>query len=217
MKCGNSMYWSGIFAMIAMCSVGHAQIQRSGSDNARIVQQLQQATAEKSQLQLDNDALKKELEKIKEKAVQATAEQSRLQQRVRELEQAGEKMRSATTDNDEALQKSRAQLQELIGKYREVAQTFKDVENERDALVGGKSVQERELKTCVDRNAQMYLLTDEILGRLENQGLWSAISGKEPFTQLSRTRLENLVEDYRYRVNELKLTDKSAATMPQKP
>lgn len=204
---------AGSIALVLLWSVAttHAQTQRSGSDNARIVQQLQQVTAEKSKLQLDNDALKKELEELKSKSAQATAEQSRLQQRARELEQAGEKLRGATTDNDEALQKSRAQLQELIGKFRETAQTLKDVETERDSLKAGKTVQDRELATCVDKNAQMYLLSDEVLGKLENQGIWSAMKNKELFTQLSRTRLENMVDDYRYRINELKLVAKAAA------
>ncbi len=193
----------------------HAQTQRSGGDTARVVQQLQQLTAEKAKLQSDLDAANKELEALKAGSAQAAAEQARLQQRARELEQAGEKLRIEGSGNDEALQKSRAQLQELIGKYREMAQALRDVETERDSLKAGKSVQERELKACVDRNAQMYLLTDEILGRLEDQGLWSTLTGKEPFTRLSRTRLENLVEDYRYRVDELKLVNKSVATTPQ--
>jgi chromosome segregation ATPase len=204
---------SGFLALIAMLvCTAQAQTQRSGNDSTRIMQQLQQVTAEKSKLQQDNDSLKKELEALKAKSAQAGAEQVKLQQRARELEQASNQLQGKVSGNDEALEKSRAQLQELIGKYREIAQTLKEVETERDGLRTVKATQERDLTACVDKNAQMYLLSNEILGHLEDQGVWSALKRKEPFTQLSRTRLENLVDDYRYRVDELKLAGKSAAT-----
>jgi chromosome segregation ATPase len=192
--------------------IAEAQTQRSGNDSTRIVQQLQQVTAEKSKLQQDNDALKKELDELKAKATQAGAEQARLQQRARELELASSRLQNKTGNNDEALEKSRTQLQELIGKFRETAQTLKDVETERDVLRTTQGTKERELATCVDKNAQLYLLGNEVLDRMGNQGVWSALTDKEPFTRLSRTRLENLIDDYRYRVDELKLGTKRVST-----
>lgn len=192
-----------------------AQTQRSGNDSTRIVQQLQQVTAEKNKLQQDNEALKKELEGLKAKTAQAGAEQAKLQQRARELELASSRMQNKTSGNDEALEKSRAQLQELITKFRETAQTLKDVETERDSLRTAQGTKERELAACVDKNAQMYLLSSEVLDRMENRGMWSTLKEKEPFTKLSRIRLENLVDDYRYRVDELKLgTKRVSAASP---
>jgi chaperonin cofactor prefoldin len=103
-------------------------------------------------------------------------------------------------------------MQDLIGKYRELAQTLKEVETERDSLRTTQNAKDRELTACVDKNAQLYLLGNEVLDRMDNQGVWSAIKDKEPFTKISRTRLENLIDDYRYRVNELKLGAKRAST-----
>jgi chromosome segregation ATPase len=206
---------SGLTILLSLLAVGaEAQTQRSGSDANRMVQQLQQVTAEKSQLQLDNEALKKELEELKTKTSQAGAEQAKLQQRARELELASSKLQNKNSGNDEALEKSRAQLQELIGKYREMAQLLKDVETERDGLRTTKASKERELTACVDKNAQLYLLSNEVLNQMDKQGMWSALKNKEPFTQLSRTRLENLIDDYRYRVDELKLSGKAAFATP---
>lgn len=202
-----------VLLFVSLCAA--AQTQRSGNDSARIVQQLQQVTAEKSKLQQDNEALKKELEGLKAKTAQASAEQAKLQQRARELELASSRLQNKTSGNDEALEKSRAQLQELITKFRETAQTLKDVEIERDSLRTTQSAKERELAACVDKNAQMYLLSNEVLDRMENRGMWSTLAEKEPFTKLSRIRLENLVDDYRYRVDELKLgTRRVSAASP---
>lgn len=212
----NLPVWCLMLAGVVGSSTVIAQTQRSGSDSTRLVQQLQQLTAEKSKLQLDNDALKKELEELKAKTTQASAEQVRLQQRTRELELASARQARAS-GNEEALEKSRTQLQELVGRYRELAQTLKDVETERDTLRSGQATQQGQLSACVNKNAQMYILADELLGQMGNQGLWSAFKSREPFLQLSRTRLENLAEDYRYRIDELRVTDKSAATTVSAP
>jgi hypothetical protein len=99
-------------------------------------------------------------------------------------------------------------MQELVVKFRETAGVLQEVETDRDQLRAQASTQERDLKTCVDRNAGLYLLNDEILRNLENRGVWSSLTDKEPFTRISRTRLENLIDDYRYRVEELRVKDK---------
>jgi chromosome segregation ATPase len=202
--------------LMAISGQAWSQTQRSGNDSTRLVQQLQQVTAEKSKLQLDNEALKKQLDELKAKSTQTGAEQAKLQQRARELELASARQQGkAGAGNEEALEKSRTQLQDLVGKYRELAQTLKNVETERDGLRTTQGAKDRDLAACVDKNAQMYLLGNEILDRMNNQGVWSAMKDKEPFTRLSRTRLENLVDDYRYRVNELKLgTKRVSAASP---
>lgn len=188
------------------------QTQRSGSDSARVMQQLQQATAERTKLQADNDGLKKELEELKEKYAKTTAAQSSLQQKAREAELASTRQQTTGKDTSEALEKSKAQLQELIGKFRETAQSLKTTETDNTNLKTQLETQERTYKTCVDRNAGMYFLNDEILRRMEDRGFWSKLSEHEPFTKIARTRLENLIDDYRYRVEELRVTKQNSAS-----
>jgi len=48
----------------------------------------------------------------------------------------------------------------------------------------------------------LYKLNTEVLDRLEHQGLWSHLARSEPFTQLKRTQLENLVDDYKQRATD---------------
>ncbi|MGD9841858.1 MAG: hypothetical protein AB7U99_02980 [Steroidobacteraceae bacterium] len=201
-----------VLLCLSVNSIVSAQVERSGNDTTRIVQQLQQVTAEKGKLQQDNDALKKELDTLKSNSAQPSAEQIKLQQRLRELEMANSRSQEKVSNSDEQLEKTRTQMTELIGKYRELAQSLKDVETERDGLRASEVAKQRELTTCVDRNAQMYLLGNELLDQMDVQSVWSAVKSKEPFTQLSRTHLENLIDDYRYRVNELKLEIKAAST-----
>lgn len=189
-----------------------AQVQRSGNDNARVMQQLQQLTAAKTQAEAETAKLKTEVENLKSQLTKATAALAASEQRAKKVAAGlSAKETAAVQEINDALSRSRSQMQELVVKFRETGQTLKDVETDRDQLRGQLSSQERDLKTCVDRNAGLYLVSDEILRNLENRGVWSTLTEKEPFTKLSRTRLENLIDEYRYRVEELRVTDKKTA------
>lgn len=203
----------GTLAGLALALNAAGQTQRSGNDAARVMQQLQQITAEKAQVQAENDQLQKELEDMKAQLAKASGALAASEQRVKKAEVTSGKDSTAVQESNEALTKARTQLQELIGKFRETAQTLKDVEVDRDQVRTQLAGKDRELKTCVDRNAGLYVLNDEILQYLENRGMWSALKDKEPFTKVSRTRLENLIEEYRYRVDELRVADKTSTAV----
>lgn len=188
------------------------QVQRSGNDNARVMQQLQQLTAEKVQAQAENAKLKTEVEALKSQLAKASTALTASEQRAKKVTATtSARDLAALQETNDALTRTRSQMQELVVKFRETGQILKEVEIDRDQLRAQASNRERDLKTCVDRNAGLYLVSDEILRNLENRGVWSSLTQKEPFTQISRTRLENLIDDYRYRVEELRVTDKKSA------
>lgn len=198
----------GAMTLLLACAAS-AQVQRSGNDTARVMQQLQQLTAEKSAAQAEIAKLKTDVENLKTQLASAAAALSASEQRAKKVAAgATAKESAAIQELNDALTRKSSQMQELLGRSYETAQNLKNVETERDQLRAQASSQERDLKTCVDRNAGMYMLTDEILRNVDNRGVWSSLADKEPFTKLSRTRLENLIDDYRYRVDELRVKDK---------
>ncbi|HVY23375.1 MAG TPA: hypothetical protein VG962_08505 [Steroidobacteraceae bacterium] len=195
-------------ALFAMNTV-QAQVQRSGNDTARVMQQLQQVMSEKAQLQTENDSLKKQLQELQAKVGKAGSEQAALQQRTtRELEASNARQK----ENETTIQQLRDKLQELIAKFRETATQLQSVETDREKFKNDLAARDRDYNTCVDRNAGLYFLNDEILRKLEDHSIWDTVREKEPFTRLARTRLENLIDDYRDRVEELRVNRKTAAT-----
>jgi chromosome segregation ATPase len=188
-----------------MAASSHAQVQRSGNADARVAQQLQQLANEKVSLQAENNKLKQELEQVKAQLQKSSSTAKELENRNRVLQASSA---SRTTNNQQAeeqLERTRAQLQELVTKFRETAQTLRDVETDRATAKSQLAAKEREYKVCVDRNAGLYELNDEVLDRMEDRGFWSQLAEREPFTRLKRTQLENLIDDYRYRVEELRV------------
>jgi chromosome segregation ATPase len=192
-----------------------AQTERSGNADARVMQQLQQLTSERAALQADNAKLKQDLEKVRKELEQAAAGKKALEGRTKALEVAAGRDSQSGKQAGEQLERTRAQLQELIAKFRETAQTLRDVETERAQVKNQLATREREFKTCVDRNAALYNLNTEVLERFENRGFWSSLTEREPFTRLKRVELENLSEEYKYRADELRLQEQQRASAAQ--
>lgn len=55
---------------------------------------------------------------------------------------------------------------------------------------------ERTLADRESRNLELYKVGKEVLDRYENFAFGRALLAREPFTSLSRVKLENLVQDY---------------------
>jgi chromosome segregation ATPase len=193
---------------VTLCLIAassQAQVQRSGNADARVAQQLQQLANEKVALQAENNKLKQELDQVKAQLQKSASAAKELENRNRVLQASSASRATNNQQAEEQLERSRAQLQELVTKFRETAQTLREVETDRTTAKSQLAAKEREFKVCVDRNAALYELNDEVLDRMEDRGFWSQLTEREPFTRLKRTQLENLIDDYRYRVEELRV------------
>jgi cell division septum initiation protein DivIVA len=197
-----------VFFLVMLPSIGFAQTQRTGDNNARALQQLQQLSSERAQLKAENDKLKQEVESLKKQLTTSTSGQTSLEQRLKNAEASAARDAASNQQNADALEKLRGQTQELIARFRETAQSLKEVEADRNTTRGQLQTRERELGKCVERNMDFYKLNTEVLDRLERKGVWSSLTEKEPFTKIQRTRLENLIDDYRDRAGELRLRTK---------
>jgi chromosome segregation ATPase len=78
---------------------------------------------------------------------------------------------------------------------------------EMQAALLQRNVDDRETK-----NLALFKLGNEILMRYEKFGLGDALSAREPFVGVSRVKLENLVQDYKY-----KLLDQAVTSQPSPP
>lgn len=191
-----------------------AQSERSGNDTARVMQQLQQVTAERTALQADKDRLQKEVDNLKAQLAPLQEERGALTRKAQVAEAAAARLAGSSEANSAAVERSRVQMQDLVTRFRETAQNLQDVEADRNAARGLLAAKDQELKVCIDRNAGLYSLNSEMLEQMEGRGFWSGVGEREPFTRLARTRLENLIDDYRYRVEELRLEKQKEQSAP---
>src|SRR5262245_34304734 len=188
-----------------------AQVQRSGGGaaNAALMQQYQQAVAERGQLQADieklkkdNDDLRRQLETVKQQLATSKAGVTRNEAALATAQASNESSAKALAD-------SRSKTQELIGRFRETVTQLRAVESDRTTLQQQLTQSKTAFDKCAQANYQLYQVTNEVLDRYAHQGAFSYFARAEPFTRIKRTEIDNLVLEYRERAEELRV--KSAA------
>ncbi len=195
--------FAAYIVLVAAIGPVHAQTARSGgSANAQLVQQMQQLASERTSLQAENARMKKDLEDLRKERDTLKTSLKKAQQSDQRVEQTTAALSHANSQRDaleQELKQTKDKMQELIAKFRETAQTLRDVENERATDKQTLVIRDRDLKVCLDHNKALYSLNGEVLTRLEHQSAFSRMATLEPFTKLKRVELENLVDDYKAR------------------
>lgn len=179
----------------------------SGGQNAQLMQQLQQLASERTSMQAEQARMKKELEDLRKErdALKASQTSANAGQRARaEAEAALARSQRTNESTEKELAATKQRMQELIEKFRETAQTLREVETDRTTVKDAYAQQTRELNACVASNNALYDLNNEVLTRFESQGFWSSVGKAEPFTKLKRVQLDNLIDGYRTRADDKK-------------
>jgi chromosome segregation ATPase len=202
-------------ALFAALDAG-AQVERSGSADTRVMQQLQQVTNERNALKAEQTKAAERVKALEQEVKKLTSANAALGARTKALEATAGRGQSANQEAEEQLTRTRGQMNELVTRFRETAQQLKDVEGERATMRGQLATRERDVKACFDRNAGLYNLNTEILDRMENRGFLSGLAEREPFTRIARTKLENLADEYRDRAAELR-TEQTKADAGRTP
>jgi chromosome segregation ATPase len=193
-----------------------AQVERSGGGgaNAALLQQYQQAVAERSQLQADNAKLKKSTDDLKKQLDAANKQLATLKAGSTHGQAA---ILAAQHENETAtknLQDLKSKMLELVSNYRETISNLHGVETERAQLQQQLAQSKAAFDHCATNNFALYQVNGEILDRYEHQGAFSYMARGEPFTRLKRTQIQNLVDEYRERAEELRVQSQSANTAP---
>ena len=202
-----------VLALILVLSGGaaplRAQSTRSGGggDSQRIIQQYQQLAAEKSALAAQIASLKHDLDSARGELEAAKKERDALKAHA---SAAGSSLAALTAGKqaaEQSAQQTKERMNELVTRFRKTATDLKEIEADRDRL----RTQLRERETAYDRcaadNLALYEVNSEVLKRYDNVGLFTRASASEPFTRISRNRIENLVDQYRARALELRVKD----------
>ena len=176
-----------------------AQQPAAGAAEARLREQLratllQLRTAETEKA---NKSLTSELETKKKEFDTLTAESEAAQVKARQ-EIGGLTGRLAESEAD--LAKHRAALEKWRLAHRQVTGVAQKKEEQRAAAALKIIELERQGAEDRRRNVELYTVGEEILNRYSKFGFGEALSAREPFTGLSRTKLETLVQGYQDRL-----------------
>lgn len=182
-----------------------AQTQRGGGESQKLMQQYQQLAAERTSLQAQVAQQKKDLDAAKADLVAMQKERDQLKARAGVATAAVARAQGEKQAAEQSVEQSKQRTAELVTRYRELAQTLKETELDRNKARGELTARNTVYDTCAQNNLQLYEITGQVLDRYEHVGLFSKAGAVEPFTKVTRTRIENLVDDYRARAEELRV------------
>jgi chromosome segregation ATPase len=189
-----------------------AQTQRSGGgETQKIMQQYQQVAAEKTALQAQQAQAKKDLEAAQVEIAALKKERDALKSRST-VSAAQSAQLAQLAAGKESTEKSLEQLKqrtaELVARFREMATNLKEVETDRARLQGDLKERSTAFDKCAADNLGLFEVNTQILDRYEHVGVFTKVGTADPFTKIARTRIENLVDEYRERALQLRTVKK---------
>jgi chromosome segregation ATPase len=196
----------------------HAQVQRSGGgESQKIMQQYQQIAAEKTALQAQLTQMKTDLDAAKAELASAKKERDALKAHAGEgaaAAAAAARLSGEKEAAEKSAEQNKQRLVELVARFRETANNLKEVEADRGKLKNELQERATAYDKCAEANLGLFEINSQILDRYEHIGPFTKISSAEPFTRITRNRIENLVDEYRARALELRVK-KQASTAPE--
>jgi chromosome segregation ATPase len=194
----------------ASAGVAAETARREGGDDAMRKAQylLRQMTAEQQVLKTDNAKLQSEIADLK-------AENERLTADLGERESTITRNRKSNEALVERIQSDSDKYHGLVERYRNKLEELRTAQFRVAYLEQAVTERNQWIDVCKASNDDLYQANSELLERYQNRGVLDLLAGAEPVTGLARVRTESLVEDYRYKLEDLKMPDfTDSATAP---
>lgn len=208
-----------LVALLAGGGSAVAQTQRTGGgESQRIMQQYQQVSAEKTALQAQLAQTKKDLDSAKAELASVKKERDELKTRaVGSAAVAAQQVAQANASKEaveKSLEQNKQRTAELVERFKETIATLKGVESDRDTVRRNYEELSAKYDKCADDNDQLYQISNTVLDRYSKVGFFTKVSAAEPFTRITRTRIDNLAFEYHMRAEELRLKKSAPPAAP---
>jgi len=195
--------------VMALCAWAPGSAQTAGGVDpaqalARAQQLLRQVAQQKVQLETENARLKAEAAGLEKKLGRAAAEAERLADDLAASQRDNERTGARLERTGARLEKTEAALREAVDRYRETAADLRETEAARRQLEAELAATRDELENAENKNVALYQANVELLEHYHDKGAWDAILQAEPLTGLKQVQIENVLEEYRYKLDALR-------------
>lgn len=159
--------------------------------NRELQAALEEAEAEKSGCMSDLKSARNEKENCFKKIESVQTQCSEESTKIADLERRIEKLTQEMTALNSAHQ-------------GEIEALNAEMDSQSADLNKSLRISERNLDRCENDNAKLYLVAEELLERYKTIGSGKAFMYSEQFTQIKKVELEHLLQEYRYKVEDLR-------------
>lgn len=177
---------------------------------AQALIQMQKLAAERTALQKQNGEL--------------TARVGDLEKRIAELETEGKRRDGELGKTQSANEQLRARVERDSERYKDLSERngktsaiLRDAQADIQLL--RSAVQERDhwIADCQAKNDSMYQTNMELLAAYRDKGAFDALKQSEPFTGVASVKVENAVQEYRFKLEDLRTVAFQPAPATQLP
>jgi len=158
--------------------------------------------------------MKKDLDAAKTELGAAKKERDALKAQSGAAAAAAAQLAAFKESADKAAELNKQRMTELTMHFRELTANLIAVETDRTKLQNDLRARDAAYDKCAADNLNLFEINDEVLNRYEHVGPFTKVSAVEPFTRITRTRILNLVDEYRERALELRTKARANAPPP---
>jgi DNA repair exonuclease SbcCD ATPase subunit len=163
----------------------------------RVQAQLNEVQQQKSLLEQEKTGLAEQMEELKKKSAALESGTAKANARRIDLDREVEDLSKDKVELSAKLQETSRGLQEMTKKQAEAMQTLQHKEREIKRFEAELAHQTRQGEMCQVKNAQLYQINAELMDKYQSKGVFGALLQAEPFTQLKSVEMENLLQEYR--------------------
>jgi len=168
----------------------------ANADDARLKQMLQTLTGRLRAAETERNTLLSDKAQLEQEKKTLTAKVDTLNKQIAEDK--------AKLDNLDAKQKELDDTKESLAKwkaaYEQIQTAAQKSDAERAKFASESIILKRKVEDRERKNLELYKTANEILTRYEKFALGEALSAREPFTGITRVKLETLVQDYQDKI-----------------
>jgi chromosome segregation ATPase len=190
---------------------------------AQMMQKLQQAQQEKAELQTqfeqEKAALKEKVKKSDQetssikgnlavasrKAKMLTTELETVRKEKSDLEARQSQSEASLQKTQFALESTRKNLTGMTQQYQVAQHDIKEGDAQRKELLANLASKGKQVIACQEKNAKLHEFGLQLVKIYDKPGTYEAILRTEPFSQIKRVELENILQDYRDKLDEQRI------------
>lgn len=153
--------------------------------------------------------LQQKISALEQENSQLVQEKSQLEGQLNHAKQSIELANRKGSSLDKALkvaESDKAELAEKLvkteQKLAETAETLRLIQETKNQLDANLSTRNQELSACTTKNESLHRLGVELIKQYQEKSCLSSVLQKEPLTQLKSAEVENMVDEYREKLDQ---------------
>jgi Skp family chaperone for outer membrane proteins len=206
-----------LVSLLSAISLASAEPKPAGDGGVAIKKAqglIRQLSQEKTALEAEKTAWLTEKTALESKLKSREQELKKLEPLPAEVERYKIGLETVKTSLEGLLGQERQNRQALLQKHNDMIVKANAINADNQLLVQAVREREQWIEQCSQHNQDLRKVNLDILSKYREKGLLQQIGELEPFTGIAQVETESTIEDYRYKLQQLKITPYKPSQQP---